>query len=176
MKILGERIIIRDLSFKDDKDYLEYASNPNVGPNAGWKPVENIDIARKIIASHILSKETFAIVLDKKLIGTISLYNNGIRKYAFSKSLGFSLNYDYWGMGYMTEAVKLMVDYAFNHTNCEILEVGHHSNNLRSKAVIEKCGFKYNGRIDYFKKLYDGRLVDADFYSLKKKDYERNIL
>ena len=65
-----------------------------------------------------MSKETYAIALKDKdiLIGTISLYNTGIRKYNKAKSLGFSLNSAYWNHGIMTEAVKLMIAYAFENT------------------------------------------------------------
>ena len=175
MRLLGKRILIRDISFNDDKDFFEYAKSDLVGPDAGWKPIPNLDIARKVIASYILSKEVFAIELlsEKKLIGTISIYNYGIRKYNKTKQLGFSLNPDYWNNGYMTEAVKLTIDYIFNKTDCEVLEVGHHVGNYKSKRVIEKCGFLYDGRLCKYKKLYDDKLVDADFYSMTKEDYER---
>ncbi|MDE7106473.1 MAG: GNAT family N-acetyltransferase, partial [Anaeroplasmataceae bacterium] len=107
------------------------------------------------------------------LVGTISLYNTGLRKYNKAKSLGFSLNSSYWNQGIMTEAVKLMIDYAFEKTDCEILEVGHHTDNFRCKRVAEKCGFNYDGTLCSYKKLYDGRLIDACFYSMTKEEYER---
>ena len=177
MRIVGKRIIIRDISFKDDEDYYEYAKSELVGPDAGWKPVPSIEVARRVIASYILAKDVFAIELisEKKLIGTISIYNYGIRKYNKVKQLGFSLNPNYWNKGYMTEAVKLVIDYVFQRTDCEVLEVGHHSDNYRSKRVIEKCGFIFDGRLCKYKKLYDDRIVDADFYSLTREDYERKI-
>lgn len=176
MRLVGERIIIRDLSFKDLNCYYEFGKNPNVGPMAGWKPFPSEEIAKRMLSNLILSKETYAISLkedSKKLIGTISIYNSGIRKYKKVKSLGFSLNQDYWGKGLMPEAVNLIIDYVFLKTDCEVLEVGHHSDNYASKRVIEKCGFNYDGRLCKFKKLYDGRLIDADFYSMTKEDYER---
>ena len=175
MKLIGERIIIRDFSFKDDQDYFEYAKNPNVGPNAGWKPVESLELARRLLSSMILSKESFAIEWKQtgRVIGSISIYNYGIRKYNKVKSLGYSLNFDYWGNGIMTEAVKLAIDYVFNKTDCELLEVGAHSDNIPSKRVIEKCGFTFDGTLAKYKKLYDGRVIDADFYSMTKDDYER---
>jgi RimJ/RimL family protein N-acetyltransferase len=83
------------------------------------------------------------------------------------------MNSDYWNCGYMTEAVKMVIDYVFTKTDCEVLEVGHHSDNFKSKRVIEKCGFIYDGRFCKYKKLYDGRIVDADFYSLTRDDFER---
>ena len=75
----------------------------------------------------------------------------------------------------MTEAVKLMIRYVFTKTDCELLEVGHHAGNYGSKRVIEKSGFIYDGRLAKFKKLYDGRLIDAYFYSMTKEDYERKM-
>ena len=76
----------------------------------------------------------------------------------------------------MTKVVKAMIGYAFTKTDCEVLEVGHHSDNYSSKRVIEKCGFNYDGRLCKFKVLYDGRLIDADFYSMTKSEYERKRL
>lgn len=175
MKLIGKKIVVRNLSLKDENDYFEYAKGPNVGPNAGWKPVPSLDVAKRVLSSQIMSGETFGIALkeNNKLIGTISCYNNAIRKYNKANSLGFSLNENYWNKGYMTEAVMLMIEYVFERTRCEVLEVGHHAGNYGSKRVIEKCGFKYDGRFTMFKKLYDGRIIDADFYSMTKEDYER---
>ena len=152
-----------------------FGSNPNVGPNAGWKPFPNKDVARRVLSSMMLGKETYAIALkdNNEFIGTISIYNSGIRKYNKVKSLGFSLSEEYWGMGFMSEAIMLVIDYVFTKTDCEVLEVGHHTDNYRSKRVIERCGFIYDGTLCKYKKLYDGRLVDADFYSMTIEDYER---
>lgn len=175
MRLVGERVIIRDLLFKDADCYYEFGRNPNVGPQAGWKPFPSREIANRMLSNLILSKDTYAITLmedNKTLIGTISIYNYGIRKYNKVKSLGFSLNQSYWGKGIMTEVVKLVIKYVFEKTDCELLEVGHHIDNYGSKRVIEKCGFNYDGRLCKYKKLYDGRLIDADFYSMTKEEYE----
>ncbi|MDE5715539.1 MAG: GNAT family N-acetyltransferase [Anaeroplasmataceae bacterium] len=177
MRIIGKQILIRDLKFADEEDYYLYGKDEHVGPNAGWKPFPNITVARRVLSGQMMSKETYAIALKEsnQLIGTISLYNSGIRKYNKVKSLGFSLNYNYWNQGFMTEAVQLMMEYAFTKTDCEILEVGHHMDNFGCKRVIEKCGFTFDGVLCSYKKLYDGRLVDACFYSMKKEEYERKI-
>ncbi|MDE5856187.1 MAG: GNAT family N-acetyltransferase [Anaeroplasmataceae bacterium] len=175
MRINGEKINIRDLRFSDLDAYFEYGKDPNVGPFAGWKPFPSKDIASRVLNGQIVSKETYAIALKDKdmLVGTISLYNTGLRKYNKAKSLGFSLSSAYWNQGIMTEAVKLMITYAFEKTDCEILEVGHHTDNFRCKRVAEKCGFNYDGTLCSYKKLYDGRLIDACFYSMTREEYER---
>ncbi len=177
MRLVSDDILIRDLNLKDLDDYFEYAKQPEVGPNAGWKPITSLEICKRVLSGNILSKDVYAIALrdSNKLIGTISLYNYGVRKYNKVKTLGFSLSSLYWNKGIMTRVVKMMIEYAFTKTDCEVLEVGHHSDNYASKRVIEKCGFNYDGRLCKYKKLYDGRLVDADFYSMTREDYERKI-
>lgn len=177
MKLISDRIIIRELTFKDQEDYYYFGKSPNVGPSAGWKPFPNPEVAGRVLSSLILGKETYAIALrqSNRLIGTISIYNYGIRKYNKVKSLGFSLSEDFWNQGIMTEAVRMVLEYVFTKTDCEVLEVGHHSDNYGSKRVIEHCGFQYDGRLCKYKRLYDGRVIDADFYSMTKEDYERKI-
>lgn len=175
MKLLGTKIRIRDLRYSDIDAYYTYGRDPDVGPNAGWKPFPSMSVASRVLSGQIINKETFAVALLEGdiLIGTISLYNTALRKYNKAKSLGFSLRSDYWNKGYMTEAVNLIIRYAFEKTDCEILEVGHHTDNFRCKRVLEKCGFTYDGTLCSYKKLYDGRLVDASFYSMTKEEYER---
>lgn len=176
MKLKGERIAIRDIKYSDSNEFYEYGKDELVGPMAGWKPFPSKEVSDRVLTSNLISREMYAITIDDKLIGTISLYNKPYRKYNKAKTLGFSLKSDYWNQGIMTEAVKLMIQFVFKKTDCEILEVAHHSDNLRSKRVIEKCGFSYDGRMNKYKVLYDGRIVDVDFYSMEKIEYERMYL
>ncbi len=175
MKLVGERIIVRELNYKDRFAYYDYGKSPVVGPNAGWKPFPSLDIASKVLTGNILKGETFAICLKETnlLIGSISIYTNTIRPYQKARSLGFSLGEEYWNHGYMTEACMLVIEYCFKHLGVEVLEVGHHVGNMASKRVIEKCGFQFEGRLRSFKKLYNNQIIDADFYSMTKIDYER---
>lgn len=175
MKLIGKRILIRDLNYKDRDTYYAYGKDPRVGPNAGWKPFPSLSVATKILTGNILKGETYAVCLKEtnELIGSISIYTNTIRPYQKARSLGFSLGHEYWNQGYMTEACKLVIDYCFKHLDVEVLEIGHHEGNMASKRVIEKCGFQYEGRLRNFKKLYDDRIINADFYSMTKLDYER---
>lgn len=177
MKLTTDRLIIRFITLKDVDDYYEYAKNPEIGPNAGWKPIESRKIAERVVASMVLKKETYGIILrqNDKLIGTIAIYNDTIRKYRKACSIGFSVSADYQNMGYATEALKAIIEYIFRYLDYEIIEIGHHVGNYKSKRVIEKCGFYYNGRLDKFKVLYDGTVIDADFYSLTKEDYKKGL-
>ena len=178
MRLIGENIIIRDLKYDDAEAFFEYASNDLVGPRAGWKPVPSLKVAKRVVSSYMFAKEAYAIALkeNNKLIGTFSIYHENIlRKYKYATQVGFSLSDKYWNKGIMTEALGLCVRYLFEETDTQIIEVCHEIFNYASKRVIEKNHFKYDGRIRKYKTLYDGRVVDVDFYSLTKEEYEKEI-
>ena len=63
MKLVGKNIIIRDLKYNDLDAYFLYGQDPNVGPNAGWKPFTSKEVAGRVLTSQIFNKETYAITL-----------------------------------------------------------------------------------------------------------------
>ena len=117
MKLKGERIVIRDIKYADSNDFYEYGKDPLVGPMAGWKPFPSKDVSDRVLTANLINREMFAITIEDKLIGTISLYNKPYRKYNKAKTIGFSLRSDYWNQGIMTEAVKLMINFVFKKTD-----------------------------------------------------------
>ena len=52
---------------------------------------------------------------------------------------------EFTNRGYMTEAVKLVVDHAFSQLNLSRVEAACLPENAASRAVLERCGFKYEG-------------------------------
>lgn len=47
----------------------------------------------------------------------------------------------FWGKGFATEAIKLIVNYAFNKLKLQKLIVGANKNNLSSIKMFRKAGF-----------------------------------
>lgn len=86
----------------------------------------------------------FVIDIDGELAGSvgIELREDACRKTAL---IGYWLGESYWGCGIMTEAVKLVADYAFTHFDLIRLQAGIFSNNPRSMRVLEKAGFVKEG-------------------------------
>lgn len=71
----------------------------------------------------------------------------------------------YQGKGYATEATKAVIDYGFRKIGFNKVQICVRPSNTRSKRVIEKCGFEYEGTLrDYFfiNGEYEGRM----YYSL----------
>jgi len=170
-----QRLILRGWRLEDLDDLYEYAKNPNVGPLAGWEPHGNRETSLNVLKSYIKDDDRWAVVLKEngKVIGALRLYpdeNRGkFSERSSAKLINYVLSEDYWGCGYMTEAVKRAVKYAFEETNTELLTVFHIPDNIRSKRVIEKCGFQYEGTIKEGYKNYDGQVFDSICYSILKR-------
>ena len=145
-----ERLILRAFNEADLNDFYEYASVDGVGERAGWKHHDSIEESREILARFIEEEKTFAICLKEsnKVIGSL-----GVEKYGLEdkltefdgyrgREIGFVLAKDYWGRGFMPEAVKAVMDYLFNECDLDFLICGYYDFNAQSKRVQEKCGFK----------------------------------
>ncbi|WP_282035426.1 GNAT family N-acetyltransferase [Metabacillus indicus] len=88
----------------------------------------------------------FGIYLNEtnQLLGTISLFQV-MRHSLQSAVLGYFLDQDHNGKGYTTEAVKLILEYAFNELKLHRIEAGVMPHNLGSIRVLEKAGFHKEG-------------------------------
>ena len=81
---------------------------------------------------------------DNSLIGTINLFQV-LRGSLQSAFIGYFLNEQHNGKGYMTEAVRLVVDYAFIELKLHRIEAGVMPHNIGSIRVLEKSGFHKEG-------------------------------
>ena len=173
-----ERLILRSWEKSDLDDFYEYAKNPNIGPNAGWKTHESKEESEKILKLFIQQDETWAIVYkdNNKVIGSVGLHYDSKRNGVNTKMLGYVLSEKYWGKGIMHEAVRKIIAYSFEELEIDILSVYHYSFNVRSRRVIEKCGFTYEGTMRLVEKIYDGRIVDESCYSILKEEYFNKLI
>lgn len=81
---------------------------------------------------------------DDALLGGININNvrHGIAQMA---SLGYWIGRPYARSGYMTEAVRCAIAYAFDHVGLHRLEAACLPSNAASQAVLKRCGFQPEG-------------------------------
>ncbi len=85
----------------------------------------------------------FAVDLDGRVIGGLGLFNiNG-----HSAELGYWLGVNYWGKGIVTAAVKQLTGYALKELGLVRVYAKVFSANKASARVLEKAGYKYEGRL-----------------------------
>lgn len=59
--------------------------------------------------------------------------------------IGYWLHSKYWSKGYMTEAVRGIIDFAITDLNAQRIEIRCDSTNHKSRAIPEKLGFTLDG-------------------------------
>jgi len=145
------RLLLRPFCEEDLADFFSYACHPDVGPNAGWKPHASISESYTILRSFIQNEEVWAITLKDsgQLIGSIGLHKDSARSVSkkIVRSMGYVLSAAHWGNGYASEAARRVLRYVFTEMENppEMISIYHRDSNTRSRRVINKCGFKFEG-------------------------------
>jgi RimJ/RimL family protein N-acetyltransferase len=77
----------------------------------------------------------------------------GLRPWAYTPhdghELGFHLVQSKWGKGYAFEAAQGVLKYGFEKLSLTVLRSGHHPDNLNSKKILLKLGFRPGGAVFY---------------------------
>ena len=176
--ISSERLILRPVMMCDRFDIFDYSKNENIGRNAGWAPHSSIDETESILDDIFIGKDgIFSIILKErpKVIGTIGLTDDPARSNPSSRMLGYSLSEEYWGKGYMTEAVNSVLKYGFENMGLSIITANCYAENSRSCSVLKKCGFIYEGTLRSCALSCDGVLHGCEFYSITIDEYKKAV-
>lgn len=180
-RIYTERLELRKWHYEDAPFMYKYASNPDVGPIAGWPPHNSINDSLTII-SHFLDHHPYcyAICLKDSVepIGCVELkpYTDMTDK-ELEYELGYWLGKPYWSNGIMTEAASALIDYGFENLGLNAIWCGYYEGNLRSKRVQEKLGFTFKYKNDdlYIKLMnetrtgYSNKMTKEDWLLKKNK-------
>ncbi len=70
----------------------------------------------------------------------------GLRPYKPKQAipeLGFHLRPEFWGRGLAPEAATSVIEYAFHSLRVKAISAGHHPENMNSKKVLIRLGFRY---------------------------------
>lgn len=149
MIIETERIILRPWEESDAEWLYKYASDPRVGPIAGWPVHTSVENSREIIKTVLSAPETYAVVLKSEghAVGSVGLMIGNASNLDIPEDegeIGYWIGVPYWGQGLIPEAVKELIKYAFDKLNLKRLWCGYFDENEKSKRAQEKCGFVYH--------------------------------
>lgn len=148
-----ERLILRRFEDSDAEDLYQYASDPAVGPIAGWPPHQSVEESRDVIRDVFSGAEAYALCLksDQRVIGAIELMLNGhtdITERDDECELGYWIGKPFWGLGLVPEAARELLRRAFEDIGMNKVWCGYYEGNAKSKRVQEKVGFQYQRTIE----------------------------
>ena len=153
VEIQGKNISIRNFTPDDAQELLEYYLR-NKEHLREFEPVRDASFFTYETQKEILlesyrqlmtgSGSDLGIYIGDKLIGKAKIssivygvFKNGI--------LGYSIDKEYEGRGYMKEAINLVLEYAKEYLDLHRIEASALTTNERSKGVLLACGFEEVG-------------------------------
>ncbi|MGE0078098.1 MAG: GNAT family N-acetyltransferase [Bacteroidales bacterium] len=96
-------------------------------------------------SSNYLFSTLWTIVLKEQSIMIGDLCFKGEPNYSGEVEIGYGIHERFQGKGYMTEAIREIIKWAFNQKEVRAVIAETDSDNISSHRVLEKCGFsKYN--------------------------------
>ena len=146
MILQTKRLILRPWSENDAEELYNYASDPEVGPPAGWPPHTSVENSREIIRTVFSVPETYAVCLKEngKPIGSVGLHRNDLAERDDEYELGYWIGKPFWGQGLIPEASRELLRYAFEDLGMNRIWCGYYDGNEKSRRVQEKLGFVFH--------------------------------
>lgn len=169
-----DRLYLRRFTIKDAGRVTYLCNDKDVIANLLMLPFPYKEVhAREWISYHnenfIKDKlYEYAVVLksEDRIIGTVSLSNIKRNQHG---ELGYWFGKEYWGYGYASEAVKAIIEYAFNVKGYHKVFAEHFIENPRSGKVMKNAGMEFEGiRKDHI--LKDGVFHTVVMYAIINKE------
>lgn len=176
IEIHSNRLLLRPITIDDCKALFKYRSDNITNQYQGWVPKyleEVYDFVNNKISpdlNRVNSWYQLAIVRkeDNAFIGDIGLHF--VDQEAKQVEIGITLDKNYHGKGYATEAIEKVIDYLFEKLNKHRVIASVDPGNVQSIRLLERLGFRKEA---HFKKsiFYNGEWVDDVIYATLQEEW-----
>jgi RimJ/RimL family protein N-acetyltransferase len=173
-ELRGERVVVRPYRESDAQALFEAMteSRDHLRP---WLPFadehQTVDESRHWINQQVANwilRDDLVLSIWEKASGR---YLGGTGLHPHDWEIGY-FEIGYWvrasaeGYGYVTEAVRLLTDYALDSLKANRLEIRCDELNVRSAAIPKRLGYVLEGRLHNNMATSDGRLRTTLVFSL----------
>jgi len=173
----SERLRFRKLTDADAPEILALRGNPETMkfiPRPLATTIEDALTHIKTINDNIDKNQDINWAVTEKgsdkCIGIMGFYRT--QPEHFRTELGYMIAPEYNGKGYVTEAVKTLLDFAFNTLNFHSIEAVIDSRHIASERILQKNGFVKEA---HFKEnfYYNNEFTDTVIYGLLKQNFNQ---
>jgi ribosomal-protein-alanine N-acetyltransferase len=182
IRIDGQRTAIRPLGLSDVDEFTAVVA-ANREHTEPWEPIhaeahytragQTETLRRDVEAWELGSGYAFS-VLDREhrdaIIGRIAL-GNVVHGAWRNATLGYWTAAAVGGRGHATAAARLICDFAFRHAGLHRVQPAVIPRNVRSIRVVEKAGFRHEGRALRYLNIA-GRWEDHEIFAMTLEDWE----
>ena len=170
--IRTERLLLRPFSLNDVEDVLAYAAEPEF---SRFLPIPNpytLKDAEEFVAKSVLRDPDdgpgFAIELDGVVIGAIDLR---LEAPIAVGSLHYSIAWNHWNKGLMTEAASAVLNCGFEGFGLEKIYSWADVENVGSWRVMEKIGMTQEGTLRS-QGVNRGVRQDYHYYGILRREWK----
>ncbi len=162
-----DRLVLRKIQPEDTEAIFNcWMQDEEVSRYMWWKASDDINEAKEFVEFELrnLTNPQWNrwIILEKdssQIIGTCLIYFNEDEN---NWDISYNLGKQFWGKGYITEAMKRVMEYAKDELRIKECTAIHAVENPASGRVIEKLGFTYEKEVPY--ECSGGELVTTGKY------------
>ena len=177
IKLETERLIIRPYEEKDLPEYFKLFSDKQNMYFLDDLILNTVEEAEKDLKNTIEINKTgkarrfcAALKEDDKLIGGLGYDVKTETPVGKIVHMGWFIMPEYQNKGYITEAAKKVLEFAFLHDNCVRVETGCYKDNIPTQKVMEKAGCRKEAeRIKA--QWHDGQMKDRLGYAINRDEY-----
>jgi ribosomal-protein-alanine N-acetyltransferase len=170
----GKKVYLRRPKPSDGMEFTEMARKSEKFHRGLMNPAKTPkDFERFLARVDNDQTESFLICRaeDNAIAGLINL--SQVFHGAFQNAyLGYGLGVDFAGKGYMTEAVNLVLKFAFTELNLHRVEANVQPHNAASIGLLKRCGFKKEGFSEKYLKI-GGRWRDHERWAIIRENWKR---
>ncbi len=150
--LTGQKVVLRALTRDDLERLCQFNNDVEVEVAGGGDPPMPQSLARLQADYDAQASKggrdgaSFAIEADETYIGQCALFQ--FDDVAHTCALGITIgDKAYWGRGYGSDAIRLLLDYAFRLRNLRRVYLTVNSTNERAIRAYRACGFVEEGRL-----------------------------
>lgn len=182
VRLEGARVVLRAATMRDWTDWAELRdlSRDFLTPwEPAWPPdtLSRSSFGRRVRRQSAEWRDDLAysfLTLDKTdatLVGGLGL-GNIRRGVAQTATLGYWIGQPFARRGYTEDAVRVSLDFAFDHLNLHRVEASCLPSNLASKGLLTKLGFTGEGLARGYLRI-NGAWRDHLLFAILKEDWRR---
>ena len=156
-------IALRSLQIEDAELFALHANNNAIANNMTnqfpfpYTKAHALEFIRRV--NGLKPAQVFAIDLDGEAIGAIGLHPQ-TDIFLKNAELGYWLAEKYWGKGFVSIAIKKIVEYGFSNFEIDRIFARPFGSNKASQRVLEKTGFILEARLE--KIIFKNRRLKED--------------
>lgn len=176
-KIETSRLVLRPFLAGDLTSIRAVVENRTIAEMAGFQAA-NGAFESNYFLKQLMQPNVWAIVLKDgaQVLGSVGLYaviGENHEPASNQWELGYMLNEDYWGFGYMKEATCAILNLVFTKRPDAIILASTYADNQRSVKVLEYLGFQQTGEQIQPVSVLNTTAQKENFYHLTRETFNK---